>query len=193
MNNFSALKAAWMAWTGSSGVVLLTTAIASGSHAAGQAMAIRSDGMLGARTSEETAGSPGDVIRTIQDPHSGQSWLLLRNEDHPGGPGRLLLADTRLARSIPAAVAESAQKPKGERADHSDGSIVIHAGDRLVVEEHTAIADVQLEAVALASAKAGATLAVRLKIGGRVERAVAVAPGRAAFGSLPATTPEALP
>ena len=58
---------------------------------------------------------------------------------------------------------------------------VIHAGDRLTVEEHTAVADAALEARALNPAARGSALEVRLAIGGRVVRAVALGPGRAAF------------
>jgi flagella basal body P-ring formation protein FlgA len=56
---------------------------------------------------------------------------------------------------------------------------VIRAGESLIVEEHTSLVDARLEAVALGSALAGSAITVRLKIGGRVVRAVALAPGRA--------------
>jgi hypothetical protein len=63
-------------------------------------------------------------------------------------------------------------------------SVVIHAGDRLVVEEHTAVAQGYLDAVALNAAEVGGTLDIRLKIGSKVRRAVAIAPGRAALAQL---------
>ena len=50
-----------------------------------------------------------------------------------------------------------------------------------MVEEHTAVADVRLEAVALEPAVKGAHFKARLKIGGKVVRVVAVSPGRASF------------
>jgi len=76
-----------------------------------------------------------------------------------------------------------------ERGDGPEGATeaarlwlpVIRAGDRLIVEEKTAVAEVRLEAVALGPAGNGFPLLVRLKIGGRVVRAVALGPGRAAF------------
>jgi flagella basal body P-ring formation protein FlgA len=52
-------------------------------------------------------------------------------------------------------------------------------GDHLIVEEHTKLLDASLEAIALASARAGQTLRVRLSIGGRVVKAIAAAAGRA--------------
>src|ERR1035438_2099013 len=37
------------------------------------------------------ANPPGRLIRVIEDPSLGDRWLLCRNLDHPGGPGRLLM------------------------------------------------------------------------------------------------------
>jgi flagella basal body P-ring formation protein FlgA len=58
---------------------------------------------------------------------------------------------------------------------------VIHPGDRVVVEEHTATVEARLEAIALEAAAIGSPVNARLKIGGKVVRAVAIAPGRAAL------------
>jgi hypothetical protein len=33
----------------------------------------------------------GEIVREIDDPHTGDRWLLLRNAEAPGGPGRLVL------------------------------------------------------------------------------------------------------
>jgi hypothetical protein len=59
--------------------------------------------------------------------------------------------------------------------------LVIHAGDRLIVEENTAVVESRLEAVALGPAVVGSPLDARLKVGGKVVRAVALGRGRAAF------------
>ncbi len=56
---------------------------------------------------------------------------------------------------------------------------MIHAGDHLIVEEHTRLLDAVLEATSLARAREGESFRVRLSIGGRVVNAVAIAPGRA--------------
>jgi flagella basal body P-ring formation protein FlgA len=50
-----------------------------------------------------------------------------------------------------------------------------------MIEEHTAIADVQLEAVALSPAMVGAAFKVRLTVGGKVMRVMALGPGHATF------------
>jgi hypothetical protein len=57
---------------------------------------------------------------------------------------------------------------------------VIHAGDTVILTEHTSVADAELEATALSAAGVGEALTVRLKIGGRLG-AIATAPGRASI------------
>jgi hypothetical protein len=111
-----------------------------------------------------------EIVREIDDPHTGGRWLLARDPVHPGGPGRLVLAGgVRITVPRPGAPIVEPPHP------------VIHAGDRLVVEENTTVVEARLEAVALGPAAIGSPLDVRLKIGGTVVRAVALAPGRAAF------------
>ena len=62
---------------------------------------------------------------------------------------------------------------------------VVHSGDRMVIEEDSAVAHARLAAVALESAVAGAAFRARLEIGGQVVRAVAVSAGRAVFATEP--------
>jgi hypothetical protein len=118
------------------------------------------------------------VIREIDDPHSGARWLLMRDRNHPAGPGRLVLVAAPGRHAGPGV-------PVGTLFTTSTVLIpprpVIRAGDRLVVEENTAVIEARLEAVALGPATLGSTFDVRLKMGGKVARAVALAPGRAAF------------
>jgi hypothetical protein len=114
-----------------------------------------------------------DVVREIDDPHSGARWLLLRDAAHPGGPGRLVLAGgtpriTHL-RETGDEVATTATLP------------VIRAGDRIILEEHSATTEGRLEAIALGPAAIGSSFAVRLSIGGKVVRALAASPGKAVF------------
>lgn len=108
----------------------------------------------------------GEVLREIDDPANGCRWLLERDAQHPGGPGRMVLV-AGMATGLRESAATQLPVP------------VIRAGDPLLLEAHTATMDAELEAVALAPAAVGSELEVRLKIGGRVLRAAAVAPGRA--------------
>lgn len=94
--------------------------------------------------------------REIVDPATGLRWVLVRNPAHPGGPARMVLVAARTGRDV-----------------------VIRAGDRVLVEEHTDRVDLRLEGTALGPAAAGESFLVRLKAGGAALRAVAVAHGRA--------------
>jgi len=117
-------------------------------------------------------GARGEVLREIDDPHTGERWLLIRNGENPGGPGhlvRITAGGHRFAGALPAHAEEAAQPP------------IIRSGDRLRIEEHTAVVDAVLEARAVTPAAAGAVFNARLTIGGKVVRAVALGPGRAAF------------
>jgi len=122
-------------------------------------------------------GTRGQIVREICDPHTGKRWLLMRESGNPGGPGRMVLAgDSR-----------SAEEQGGAQASGAiDSGLTllrpaIRAGDRVIVEEHTRLVEAYLEAVALGPAAAGSTLSVRLKMGGKVVRAVVLGPGRAAI------------
>lgn len=115
----------------------------------------------------------GDVVREIDDPHNGDRWLLVMDVNHPAGPGRLFRAGADRGQ-LELAARGSATQSGGQSA-----APVIHAGDRIIVEENTPVVASRLEAVAMGPALVGAALSVRLRMGGRVLRAVAVASGRA--------------
>jgi hypothetical protein len=134
------------------------------------------------------------ALRTIDDPTTGHRWLLIKDVEHPGGPGKLILsketpsampaygvvagADGSTAfRSASGASARPGQVPGGALQPQ------IRSGDRLVVEEHSQVADVPLTAVALGPAMIGSVFKARLEIGGRVVSVVAEAPGRASFAA----------
>ena len=109
------------------------------------------------------------IVREIDDPHTGERWLLMSDSTHPGGPGRMVPVVEMRSRTL-------LNEPLGAPLRP-----VIHAGDRLIVEENTPMAEARLEATALGPAAIGSPFEVRLKIGGKVLRAVALAPGRAAI------------
>jgi hypothetical protein len=132
---------------------------------------LSSGGLTGAPQS-----ASGEVVREIDDPHTGARWLLMRSPEHPGGPGRLVLV-AQVRNSGP----NRGQAGAGLGPEPLVLLPVIRAGDRLIVEENTAVVDARLEAIALGTAAIGSALDVRLKIGGKVLRAVALAAGRAEF------------
>ncbi|MDR3725795.1 MAG: hypothetical protein P4K86_02010 [Terracidiphilus sp.] len=127
------------------------------------------------------AGSRQDadlVVREIDDPHLGVRWLLMRDRNHPAGPGRLVLSATP---NRPVGQGESGGTLSPIATEMPFARTVIRAGDRLVVEENTTVVEARLEAVALGNATLGSTFDVRLKLSGKLARVVALAPGRAAF------------
>ena len=127
------------------------------------------------------------IFMEIDDPSSGDCWLLLRDPSDPGGPGKLVLETRRAGnperrRNNPSNTISGA----GSTANLVSGAAVsrfpvIHAGDRLIVGENTPVVEARLEAVALNPATVGSVFKVRLAIGGKVVRARALGPGRAAF------------
>ena len=110
------------------------------------------------------------VVREVDDPHSGERWILVPALDHPAGPGRWIVDP-----AMPAGAFGAAESGRGEAA----AKTVIRAGDSIRVEEHSAVVDATLEAVAMGNAAEGAPLRVKLKAGGQVVRAIALGPGRA--------------
>ncbi len=120
-----------------------------------------------------------EIVREIDDPHNGARWLLVRDPSHPGGPGRLLLVGGFRPQNRSGPSQPGVEPPRP----------VIRSGDRLIVEENTAVVEARLEAVALGPAVIGSPFDARLKIGGNVVRVVAVAPGRAAFQPRTETRP----
>ncbi len=125
-------------------------------------------------SSHDTADSRR-LLREIDDPNSGTRWLLVRDKTSPGGPGRLELVPPGRDPGAPG------RQAKAPWVAQTRDVLIIRPGDKLVVEEHTTITDAYLEGVALGPAGTGSALNVRLTIGGRVVRAVAVAPGRASL------------
>ena len=117
-------------------------------------------------------GDSSSVLREIDDPASGARWLLVRDQNDPGAPGRLLLLSAsqtlRLSHSQASSLPLVALLP-----------VVVRAGDSLILEEHTARADVRLEAVALGPARAGDAIRARLNLGGSIVRAIVSGPHRA--------------
>lgn len=125
---------------------------------------------------------PGEIFCEIDDRQTGGQWLVTRDTAHPGGPGRIVRVEGLKAGGQPGSSAAALALGKSA-AGAVPALPVIHAGDALIVEEHTAVVDARLEAVALGAAARGAELKARLKIGGKVVRVVAVAAGRAELQS----------
>lgn len=136
---------------------------------------------LPVRPQPATGGLVGEtLVREIHDPNTGRKWLLFRDPSHPG-PGRLLEAD--IHSMVTGGAVNSAIAAEGSRPNLP----IIHTGDRVILEEDTPRVEARLEAFALGPAAEGGRLEVRLRIGGQVVNAMALAAGRVEL----ATRPEA--
>jgi hypothetical protein len=133
--------------------------------------------------SRELAGAhavrDGAIIREIDDPHNGDRWLLVDDSRHPGGPGLLVQASSAGMNSSDGTNGQDRMSSREARPQAETPAPIIRAGDRVIVEEKTPVVEARLEAVAMGPAQAGSPFNVRLSIGGKVVRALAVEPGRA--------------
>lgn len=105
------------------------------------------------------------AARILHDSPTGNTWILGRDPVHPGGPGHMVQLNSPASGRI------------GPAQPAIDEPIVIHTGDRVVMEEETDIVHAGLEAVAIGNAATNHVLLVRVVIGGRIERAIAIKPG----------------
>ena len=126
--------------------------------------------------------SPGcnskDFVREIHDAGSGLRWMLFRNDSHAGAPGRLVLNASRGNADETQGCASGLDQESLPGVD-AFREVVIRAGDRLTIQEYTSRVDLRLEGVALTPAANGDAFNVRLRIGGRTVRAIALKPGKA--------------
>jgi hypothetical protein len=116
------------------------------------------------------------AVSEKDDSWTGDRWLLVPNPAHPEGPGRWVRAAGFSLSHEPAHPTGSAAEKMLAR--DAAQPLVIHPGDRVVLEEHSTVADACLEAVALSAAASGGELKARLEIGGRMVRALALGHGR---------------
>jgi len=107
---------------------------------------------------EQIASDADPAEREIDDPGTGDRWILMRDAAHQFA---------------------GAHRTGMESASSTAPVLVIHGGDKVIVEEHTPVVDARLEAVAMGPAAQGRAFRVRLQIGGKVILAVATAPGLA--------------
>jgi hypothetical protein len=155
-------------------VMALLAVLAGGLHLRAESREIQGCSAKAA-TLVKGAGELCRLRGEIDDPNTGTRWLLVRDSIHSGGPGRLEpVSPTR----DPGALGK---KANAVGIASTTSPSIVRAGDKVVVEEHSATTDAYLEGVALAPGGPGTILHVRLLIGGRVVRAVAVASGRVAL------------
>jgi hypothetical protein len=134
---------------------------------------------VAANVSQQTTRA--NAVRVIQDPHTSMCWQLERDPTRPGGPGRMVLLGLLEGSQGNSVSIVKANAKIDAKFNANILTPVIGSGDRVVLEENSAIVETRLEAFALSSARVGAELNVRLAIGGKILRAKAIGPGHAAF------------
>lgn len=121
-----------------------------------------------------TYGMRYRAVRLIDDPGTRRRWLLVQQFTRPEAPAMLLpIADGQLCSML--FVAESEWRLPN--ANHNRLVPIIRPGDSVLLSEDSPTTEARLEAIAIESAGPGQALTVRLKLGGHLLRAIAVAPG----------------
>ncbi|MGA8043779.1 MAG: hypothetical protein WCA37_13335 [Terracidiphilus sp.] len=135
----------------------------------------------------ETAWWAQGALRVIHDPSTGAHWLVVRDPQHPGGPGRLVRAGTEP--QDPGASGVRIAGGQGRKPVTAPPRLVVRGGESLAVEDKSPMVETHLEAVALGPAAAGETLLARLGAGGKIVRVVALGGGRARLAAVSLVQP----
>lgn len=111
----------------------------------------------------------GEIRREIADPCLGFHWRLIVDPAGQGRPGRLVLLDqngTTAGGSM-----NGAHTVLASAASMLDSaSVIIRAGEHVVVDQDTGVVRARLNAIALESAASGQQLRVRLIVGPGLSR-----------------------
>ena len=119
----------------------------------------------------------GPVFRKIDDPAAGGCWLLARNTMHPEGPGKLVRVAGQDRDCDRGSGSRSLRQQR--QSSRLPFRVVIHPGDRLLVEQHSLLVNAQFEATAIEPAVPGERFGARLRVNGKVVTVVAVRAGLA--------------
>jgi hypothetical protein len=128
----------------------------------------------------------GEAEREFVDPCLGSHWKIQTNAEHPGWPGRLVLMDAGAVRGGQRGNSASAVSVEDKVGRVSSSSrevprfspnlalpLAVRTGDRLIVEQDSAVLHAEFQAVALESARAGDRLRVRLSAGSTAPLSIA--------------------
>ena len=153
--------------------------------------------------SAATAAKPGAVlvssaaevaaVREVDDLATGTRWLLVRDPEHPAGPGRWVRSEEASPAESFATTGDKAAPAIGHQSDAAAGpsaaplagrvtppaAILMRGGDLVIVEQQTPVLTARLAAVALEPATLGRLFRVRLKATGARVWAIALGPGEA--------------
>ncbi len=112
--------------------------------------------------------APGEIRREIADPCLGLHWRLIVDPTHPGRPGRLVLLDQN--DTVAGSKVDGTHMLAPDSFTFDLASILIRAGEHVVVDQDTGVVRARLNAIALESAAPGQRLRVRLIVGPGLSR-----------------------
>ena len=125
----------------------------------------------------EARNADGVSFAQSQETAPFSCWILMRDRAHPDHPGRWLTGTN----------CEGPKTPLAIRAHHAgvEPQLLIQAGEHLIVEDHSPVAEARFQAIALEKAHLGESFRVRLAVvGGATVRAILISNQRAVLTSL---------
>ncbi len=132
---------------------------------------LASSRLLYASTCDTVRTVPGGASHYVEDPALGKTWELVRDCEHPAGPGKLVAVDRALVkRSNPAYATKT--------VPHED-ALGIRIGEAITLVEESSTSRVAIQAIALEPGGLGKRIRVRLVSGHAVLSATVLGPGRA--------------
>lgn len=182
--------------------LLISSALCIKAQQTGTVAEAEHPGIIALSNSSQNKVRSSEILRVINDPGGHAIWLLSTDPVYPSGPGRL--ERIPLTSTPHRTLAEESPTPRVDEVNWqitNSGSLasspselasvapapnltpVIRAGDRIIIEQHSAILDSTLAAIALGPARLGAQFDARLVVGGKHLHAIALASGRAIIAS----------
>ena len=123
--------------------------------------------------------APGfGAVRVVEDHSSHRQWLVERNLERPGWPGRVVPLRQQLLCGDEASLRRNST---GKRMAGGASDMVIRAGEALIIVEDTKAAHAELTAIAVSNGRRGDEISARLRSSGKLVKAIAAGPGRAAL------------
>jgi hypothetical protein len=169
------IRRMWLRSRSTYAVLAIWGALAACGQLKGTGQASVAAGSAPASEAQPVSLSAMTVLSEREDPSTGDRWLLVPNPIHPEGPTRWVRVQSLASDKQGHPTGAGRGNGLTRNAAHP---MVIHSGDKVIVEEHSAVVDARLEAVALGAAARGGELRVRLEVGGQVVPVVALEPGR---------------
>lgn len=125
------------------------------------------------------AAAAGQLFRSVDDPALNTRWLLLRNPEHPGAPGRMVEAHSGSTSSAPLPGTGHGAAKWQPASSQGKAKEAVLAGEEILLVSESPGSQLALYGRALSAGRAGDAIEVRLDVFQTKVHARLVAPGRA--------------